>query len=397
MELRNQTRIVHPKPALGASEVSTPGPRSGRIARAGLDSLDRVFLEGTSPIDLGRLNVADPERARQFMASYGYDLNSPEDLQEVDRIQQQAIDFLKQHLCPPTRPGDLCLTLPREVEIDSDVTQLLIWASRSRREEPLQPWACAVLRVMHAVHCADRVVKSPHSREIVRQVLDPYRAHIHPVEGGGFCLGIGEQAVPLHRVEFRQEKARDSLILKLLHKPDNLPQSVFDQVGIRLVTYTRHDALRVLRYIRRHHLANVAHLTPGRSRNTLLDDARVKTGSKATHNPHSSAEYRSVQFTCQRLIKVTNPLHELTRRVCDRLQPGAEREAFLEELSRSGGDAQVRFLFPYEVQILDVLNQQKSEFGDSSHITYRRRQLRAVRARVFPGLLTTPPDPSRAS
>lgn len=361
---------------------SYPRPQVVHTEPAGLDMLDRTLVEGNSPIDLSRLGLNCRKQAYEFLKSYGYDLEVPAEKDCLLAIHREAIDFLQRLLCPAPRPCDCSFTLPLEVQDPVDPLNLLLWASAPhQRMEPLQPWACAVLRVMHAITYANQMRISPHSEEIRRQILAPYRAHVVEGDNGLLSLGRGEGAVPLLSAQFREEKARDSLILKLLHKPDNLPQSVYDRVGVRLVTPTRHDALRALQYLRRHHLANPAHIMPGRSRNTLFD-CELRSLPEAA-NPHSSPDFRSLQFTCQHLIKIDNPMHRLAAR----LEGQLEGEA-LALLQSHGREAQIRFLFPYEVQILDEENDHKTRVGESSHAHYRLRQLRAVRARVFPGWLS---------
>ncbi|MBS2033350.1 TIGR04552 family protein [bacterium] len=330
--------------------------------------MDRPFLQGTSPIDLRQISLG-ANGAIGFLRAYGYDPDCPQEAHKLSAFHQQAIDFMQRHLCQAPRPCDQTYVIPEAVKPPALVAQLVRWAAVSPGQDELQAWACAVLRVMHAIAYAEPLAVSPHSEEIQRQILDPFRRHLHRDSQGRLWLGKGEEAVPLLDIQFRQEKARDSLILKLLHKPDNLPHSVYDRVGVRLVTNSSCQALRALQYIRRHHLANAAHVTPGRSRNTLVEYAH---GSIAgAPNPHSSSEFRSLQFTCQQLVKVPNPLFQLAQAL------GEEPQV----------EPNLRFFFPFEVQIFDQENDQRTRWGESSHANYRMRQIRAVRARVFPSWL----------
>ena len=352
-----------------------------------METLDRVFAQGASPIDLQRLATSSVEQARDFLRSYGYDPDCPQERAKVAEIHREAVDFIERFLCPAPRPGDCTMALPVELQDPDRITRLFLWASTPPREQPLQPWACAVLRVMHAITYANQLSVRPHSQEIRRQILDPYRRHIHTLEDGRLSLGLGPEAVPLTDVQFREEKARDSLILKLLHKPDNLPQSIHDRVGVRLVTPKPDDALLALQYIRRHHLANVAHLTPGRSRNTLFDcELRSVPDSE---NPHSCPSFRSLQFTCRKLVRLDNPMHSAAARLQKalRMQPCLELQGALSDILPHAADRHIRFLFPYEVQIVDQENHERSRSGESSHASYRQRQLRAVRRRVLPGAI----------
>lgn len=355
---------------------------------AGLEPVDLVFLEGTSPVSLGQLTLRTVEEANEFLRSYGIDPECPVERRKMEEIHSEAVDFLRRLLCPAPRACDATLTVPPEVEDPSNITRFLIGASTMSERQPLQAWACAVLRVMHAITYANQLSVGPNQVHIRRQILDRFRSRVHSDENGQLWLGREADKVALCSIQYREEKARDSVILKLLHKPDNLPQSVHDRVGVRLVTPSKREALEVLQYITRHHLANVAHLTPGRSRNTLLTEDWEK--SSGAGNPHSSPDFRSLQFTCRQLIRLDNPMYLATRKMRKALQesPCQDLEAALTELEGHATQPYIRFLFPYEIQILDQENDFKSQVGESSHSNYRQRQLRAVRHRVFPaGLL----------
>lgn len=364
------------------------GVQSGKNPwTAGLEPIERVFLEGTSPVNLGQLTLRTIEEANEFLRSYGVDPDCPVERLKMQEIHREAVDFLRRLLCPAPRPCDATLVLPPEVEDPSNITRFLLGASAQHQHQhqhhPLQAWACAVLRVMHAITYANQVSAGPHSAAIRRQILDRFRSRVHTDENGQLWLGRESDAVALCSIQYREEKARDSVILKLLHKPDNLPQSVHDRVGVRMVTPTKRDALAVLQYISRHHLANVAHLTPGRSRNTLLSD------DWPASNPHSSPDFRSLQFTCRQLIRLDNPMYLATQNMRKALQesPHPDVEAAMAELESHATAPYIRFLFPYEIQILDHENDLKTKVGESSHSNYRLRQLRAVRYRVFPASL----------
>ena len=269
------------------------------------DEMDRPFLQGTSPIDLRHISLGASNET-QFLRNYGYDPDCPQEAQKLARFHREAIDFMQRHLCQAPRSCDQSYTIPEEVKPPTSVATLVQWAARSHGHDEQQAWACAVLRVMHAIAYAEPLAVSPHSDEIQKQILDPYRRHIHRDRQGRLWLGKGDEAVPLIDIQFRQEKARDSLILKLLHKPDNLPHSVYDRVGVRIVTSSPCQALRVLQYIRRYHLANAAHVTPGRSRNTLVEHVHgALSGGRRDDTPNVFAQIRGV------LLALRGPAREL--------------------------------------------------------------------------------------
>lgn len=379
----------------------------------------RSFLDGVSPIDLDRLALQSRDEAYQFLVQYGYDLAIPSEHHDAWTVFKEALDYLDRVLCPAPVPGDTAVHMPDELRHLDDLPELLLLASHAN---PLQAWACALLRVMHTISHANHAVRSPFYEEIQSQILQRYRQHIHQDAHGKLFLGTGLLAVPLEDIQLREEKSRDILILKLLHKPDNVAQSVYDRIGVKLITPTKVDALLVLRYIRRNHLAIFANIMPGRSKNTLVDLERFRQvyesinqpGASTTlrhgwaallesprmeddvdidpnqNNPHSSREFRSIQFTCRQLIRVPNPLYsfiaDLRNKLRDRLNP-EELELLLQGVQSTNPEPVLRFFFPYEVQILDHENHLKSEVGESSHANYRLRQLRTARRRVLAGLI----------
>ena len=48
---------------------------------------------------------------------------------------------------------------------------------------------------------------------------------------------------------------------------------------------------------------------------------------------------------------------------------------------------QLRFTFPFEIQITDWENYLASRHGESSHVSYKRRQLAAAKRRILGGVL----------
>jgi uncharacterized protein (TIGR04562 family) len=186
----------------------------------------RSFLDGVSPIDLTQLAFYSRDQAREFLLHYGYDLDRPAESQDAWNVYREALDYLGRVLCPAPIAGDVGLRVPTELSRVEEVADLLIMASSS---EPMGAWACALLRVMHTISHANHAVRSPFYPEIQKQILDLYRAHLYEngtsfrgaLDGshvGGLFLGHGDAAIPLEGVYFREEKSRESLILKLLHK-----------------------------------------------------------------------------------------------------------------------------------------------------------------------------------
>lgn len=321
-----------------------------------------AIIGGTSGLDVPRLLLEDEAQAGAFLDAYGLTWRSHDERDEVGAIRTEALAFLRDYLLDPGEE------VPRQLRETTDARQLLLFAS-GPLDDPLQNWSCALLRVMHTLaHCGSHLERL-YGSDIRDQILARFRPHLRPDEDIATSLG-GE--IPLAGFEMKQGKSRRSTLLKLLHKSENVASDVFDRVGVRFVTFSRVDALRVVRYLRVHNVIIFANIKPTRSRNSLIDlaqidlanlgDAQVAAmsdddlpypGAPDPDNPFSSVSYRSIQFTCRQLI-------------------------------RSRG---ARFFFPFEVQILDIESYEASRSGLASHAEYKKRQRDAGRHRVLGRLL----------
>ncbi len=377
----------------------------------------RLFLEGFSPVDLKTISVASMEEAQQFISAYGYDLNDDKEREEANQIHRESLEFLERYLCPSMTEDEPDLTPPDEIRHPRNLYDLLLM--NSSPDPLLSAWVCSLLRVMHTISHANLAARTPYFREVQSQILSPFEKHLFPNSENPVSLGQGDSAVPLKACFFKRRKSRESLILKLLHKPDNVASEVYDRIGVKLITPTKVDAILALKYLRKQSLVSVPLLTPGRSRNTLVDlesfrqayeamtaEKRSSCSEEETDleffrqmafrppgeaelleerlsaNPFSSPQFSSIQFTCRRLVKVPHPattlLNQLRRQTGD-LTLGVDLERHYPK--------QLRFTFPFEIQIMDWDNYVASHEGESSHINYKRRQLKAARKRVLGGVL----------
>lgn len=385
----------------------------------------RVILEGTSPLELPAMAVADRGEAREFLSHYGFDLDDEGDCREAIQIHDEAVRFVRNYLLS-THASTAGLEIPREVAEVAEpaaLADLLVLASSPDRGA-VSRWACAVLRVMHTIHHANRAFHNENLGEIRKQVLEPYRHCLQVDELGCPVLQKGGTRVQLEGVFFKEDKSRDSIILKLLHKPNNVAQDIYDWIGIQFVTRTPVDALLVVRFLRNYNLVTFANIVPGRSINNLLDldafcgiyeDLREnyrdhhdmeellllerlssetrdfsKLEAAVHHNPFSGAEYRSIQFTCRQLIKIPHPARRPLENMLRALREHTRDDVvgpLLEKVERIPIQKEIAFFFPYEIQILDYENYLKTRMGESSHAAYKKRQLQAARRRVLQGLI----------
>jgi uncharacterized protein (TIGR04562 family) len=295
----------------------------------------------------------------------------------MDEVYRQALCFMREVLLPHEGLTDIPEGFP------PTYTDVLLVASTS--DHPLRDWACSFLRVSHAVVHARYSQNHEVLAEARRQVFERFSAHLK-VSQSGMLVSDGEMHVPLIRCDFKPEKPWESLVLKLLHKVDNVAQEVYDHLGVRFVTPDKAYALLLLKYFRQHNVFAFANVKPSRSVNTLVDlkdfrkrfeeleegyhhgELSFKEFTRGVHrlgqvpdgtherNPHSAGQYQTIQFTARALVKL--PF----------------------------GTGLTRTFVPFEVQIMDEAAYKEAQNGEASHQAYRARQRLAVCRRVFPWL-----------
>ena len=274
---------------------------------------------------------------------------------------------------------------------------------------------------MHTISHIDKDLRTPYFPDIQKQIFDRFYKLVHRDSEGHLYLGERDDdplRVDLTAFETKPKKSRDSIILKLLHKPENVAEDIFDRVGIRLVTPTPLGALRVIKYLKDKMVIIPSNIKPSRSRNTLLEiesfrtvltealksiedrntnekqlaaqlEAAALNPHSSSNNPHSSQFYRAIQFTCRQLIKLKNPMHDVfrdLRTVAKEPAPQTELLKILDRIDPKSIQKEVRFFYPYEVQIVDQKSAEENEKGRSAHSEYKRAQVITAMKRVMGGL-----------
>lgn len=338
--------------------------------------LDAV-MAGRSAIDLDHLAIHDREQALAFIRAYGFEPADPGDARDMAEVMALTRLFIDEQLLPygglTTVPDDLV----------GDWEDLLLQASQPMH--PLSRWSCSFLRVAHAV-CHGRYIEEQAFLGAARElVFSRFKSHIRQSATGLF-LGDEHLAIPLLRLDLKPEKPWQSIVLKLLQKPDSVAQEIYDHIGVRLVTPDLAYALLAVKYLRSRHVFSFPHVKPSRSVNTLVDVAAFREGFEALRkaykagqldetafhsqvhalhctpkrprkraNPHSGDSYRAIQFTCRVMVKIE-------------LQDGRVQRSFL----------------PFEVQIMDMAAYNDAQHGAGSYASYKERQKRTACQRIFP-------------
>ena len=225
----------------------------------------------------------------------------------------------------------------------SDISQLFLIATDDtplKKEDKL--WAEIILKVMHTIVHADKDLRSNYFNIVQTQIFDRFYKYIFRSDNDKLYLGIKgtDNVVALIDFETKSKKTRESVIIKLLHKAENVAEELFDRVGVRFVTNSRFDTLRVIRFLLEKNIVIPHNNKPSRAINTMINLPQFKEGFQrvikmalrnnlsedrfvsamereiqdchlqgevSERNKFSSKSYQSIQFTCRQLIEYKNP------------------------------------------------------------------------------------------
>ncbi len=383
-----------------------------------------VLIGGLSSIDLPDLLIQNEAEAKEFLFSYGYDPDNADDARFIHATIIEALHFIEHHLM--TAEWKRGLQPPKEILLCTDARKLIVWASnRSPEANECRIWSCAILRVLHTIAHIEGVFSYASIDKAREDIWSRYQKIISRDDQGQLWLGDDTFKVLLEKIDWKAQKSRESILLKLLHKRANVAENIYDMVGIRIVTKRFCDVLSTVKFLYKFNAMSFPNVIPSRSRNSLIDlnifRARIdtlrgelQTGLVTTRefnraleylevpppdeagvlNLHSDQDYRAIQLTCRQLVRSQSAVSKLCERFESGLKedkiPGSESNLALAEnlkyLRDQIGNEDFAF-FPYELQITNQKNYIKNSSGRASHSRYKRSQLKAARRRILNEIL----------
>jgi uncharacterized protein (TIGR04562 family) len=386
-----------------------------------------VVCSGKSSLDATNYltELYDKNQVANFLYGYGFDISDPVESAELFGIFQEAMQFIKRYFLREGNPDGLDMRVPNYLYSITNISELFLAAtghSTVKLKTDEQLWAGVVLKVMHTLLHTDKDLRYRYFSTIQQQIFDRFYKFIHRDEENRlFLKNETGTTIPLYDFQTKAKKTRDSIVIKLLHKQENVAEELFDRIGVRIITYNKLDALRVIKFLHRNHVLMINNIKPSRSQNTLVDLKKLRmkifslykesmrtqmpeevfyrrlnsliddcAATKPHHeNKHTLEEYRAIHFTGRQLIKYKNPFmssfNEVRKQALkDRENPVSQA---LLHLDTSPISRDVRFFYPFEVQLTDYESHLKNTQGEASHVEYKRSQLRSAMKRIFRPIL----------
>lgn len=388
-----------------------------------------VLLSGHSALDGDFYTKAfrTEQAVEHFMQGYGYSVADPIQRAELFGNYQEAIEFIRRYFLKEGNREGYDFKIPASLQMIPDIIGLFKLASgMGSREESL--WASTILKVMHTILHADKDLRYQYFPVIQTQIFDRFYRFMDRDQNDELFLmsNISDEKIPIVDFQTKAKKTRDSIIIKLLHKKENVAEELFDRIGIRFVTKNKMDIIRVLSFLLEHHVFILHNIKPSRSQNTILDihgfrkeyyqkikeamrndsdedqfyEVAAELADKYElpininhHNQHSSKSYRAIHFTGRQLIHYQNPLAAQLadiKRIAKKQKVESGSDELIEKISQmdmSHVSRELRFFYPFEVQITDEASHEMNTQGEASHQMYKQAQVKSAMERIFKPLV----------
>lgn len=389
-----------------------------------------VMIGGRSSMDTKFFITSfyNKDDINDFLKNYGLDPADPITKAELYGNFQESIQFIRRFLIKPGNPDGIDLAIPEIFNTITDVNEVFFMATGSMRNVSKEQryWAEVILKVMHTVVHIDKDLRSNYFPTIQTQIFDRFYKYIYRSHDKGLFLGDrskDSESIPLVDFETKARKSRDSVTIKLLHKAESVAEELFDRIGVRFITENKLDAIRVCKFLLEKNIVIPHNVKPSRSLNSLIDFKKFKekhqnilkmairnqlSEDRFQHamerelkecifdkmddaqNNHSLKAYKSIQFTGRQLIKYHNTFfkdfYELKKSAKEsNSDPELVKKIMNMDMSLIAKD--IRFFYPFEVQIMDRETFVENTKGDASHSEYKKTQVKSVIKRLFWALI----------
>ncbi len=378
-----------------------------------------VMLGVRNPLLLRTFNFSNRDRATAFLLSCGFDVSEASHHKAFEQFYCEALFHIRHALM--TFEERQRFPVPARLLHLSEPSDLFVMASdRNPRRRYQRLWACTIIKVFFAIanlEFSDKLRDIDSARD---QIFGKIRSLLRQEDDGSFSISWSGISIKLHAIDWKEAKTRQSIILKLLHKPESAVDEVFDYLGVRFVVRQPSDLPLLLKILVMSDIVIPASVLAVRTRNTLFNWKRAKhscdilyslssmdrlepeemeamvhnvSWTMGTHdeipkakNLFTSAEYRSLQLTVRHLVRIPNPARKIVDSLVGQLRHyrGIEAE---ENTLMDLVPTEIAKYFPIEIQVMDASAYDVSRFGAASHEQYKAAQIKVVRDRVLGSLL----------
>ena len=369
--------------------------------------------------DLRQLNLYTTEDAINFSKNCGFDVKNAQHLKEFERFLGEALFFIRHQLM--TEEERLLYPIPEIWQKQPDPIALLLTASeRSPRRRYIRLLACALLKVIHVIANAEysgKLVELENAKEdifskINKLLKEKSTLILHPKQK--------TEPIRLAQVDWKESKSRQSLLMKLILKPDSVLDEVFDYLGVRFVVYDLNDIPKLLKILIESDIIIPHQVVNIRTKNTILEIPHTKRVlqfcqellSSAIINENefemmcrnidwslrqapqeikranlfSNEHYRSLQITVRHLFRIPNQAFQILESFANQLRKYRVKDRYEPWIENMIPPSLARYI-PIEIQIMDQESYQTAQFGQASHEQYKRLQLEHVRKKILGSLI----------
>lgn len=370
------------------------------------------------------LSIRTPDRAARFLRNAGFDLSIPSQKMKFDQFFTEAIFFIR-HILLKSDEREI-YPLPDEIAHMEDFHQLLMLASDLTPQKRYKRyWALGIVKVIFSISNLEHNEKILETNLAKNQMFARIR-EIIVSEGGNTFLQFRGQRVPLRTLDWKESKTRNSILLKLLHKPESVVDEVYDYIGVRFVAKRTSDLPHLIKLLIESDVIIPHQILTIRTRNSLLffdkgkrhldtlvnllstdvitcDElesmarriqwtfTRRDEPPRSSNNAFTSERYRAFQITVRHLVRLPNPAYLVVNSLSQQVRHYRGLEHDDSDLTWIVPPEITRY-FPIEIQVLDSDSYDIAQFGPASHERYKAAQLESVRKRILGGMLRMTPE-----
>lgn len=344
-------------------------------------------MGGLSALDLRHITIDSVEEAHEFFSSYGFDWDNEHDRKELLSVFQKALVFLQTEILEPSDKFPAELLRYNELK---DLRKLLVFvnAKSSHTSDELRKWSGALLKVMHVIVHFSHDMYSIFPDEIQKQILGPFEEHLFtdPAHGNPYLRkNSSDEMIKLYKFEKKPVKDFRSSVLKLLAKRKLFALNLYDNIGIRFVTWNMFDAFRVIRYLMVNALINPFHTLTDQSVNTIYPLNLFSEVMDELRTSNQDVDSNEVDIILQKKLSEN---HARAEYLLKENNFSGEGYKFIKFVSRRLITVNVngnmhRFFYPFEVQILTRDAYLESIQSEQAHHEYKKRQRVSARKRLL--------------